>query len=381
MPEAPAPREMSREMDRTMRRGLALTVGLALAAGFLAVAPTPATAAPTESDTLVFAGYDSTRWDVARNRSIATTTGTRVSGGPVTGDFSAAPGTDVLVWGYRDRPDGIVHIEPDGAGGAITSVTPITVTGAYNALVGDYDGNGIDDVLWYGYGLAPDSLWLFRPDGSHTSRSTSVNGHYDPIVVEATGDAHDDILWYAPGSDADSLWIFGPNAGHTSRGLRIDGSYRPLVGHFRETPAGTSQEQILWSDRDGPDSMWTFTAGGHTSRLLPNVDRAQPVVGDFFGNGRDAVYWYRPGSSFEDLTTFAADGTPTLRPAPGVNGEYEPVVGDLDGDGRDDIAWTSQGTAFVWMLNWSGTGYSQYPIATGNRASVPLVVRTDPADP
>ncbi len=37
------------------------------------------------------------------------------------------------------------------------------VNGTYRPFVGDFDGNGIADIFWYGPGSAPDSMWLHRP--------------------------------------------------------------------------------------------------------------------------------------------------------------------------------------------------------------------------
>ena len=36
------------------------------------------------------------------------------------------------------------------------------VTGTYKPFVGDFDGNGRDDVFWYAPGAAADSIWYGR---------------------------------------------------------------------------------------------------------------------------------------------------------------------------------------------------------------------------
>jgi hypothetical protein len=364
------------------RRATALLAGLALATMELVAPATPAVAAPADSDTLVFVDYRHDTWTLVRNGVTSPASALAVYGDVLAGDFSAAPGTDLFVYNAEGAPDGVLHVEPDGTG-VTTSFTPKTVRGHYRPLAGDFDGDGLDDILWYAWGTAPDSIWLFRPDGSHRSVPVTVNGGYVPFVVEATGDGHDDVFWYGLGSAPDSLWIFGAGAGHVSRPMRVDGTYyQPMVGHFRDAPEGSSQEEILWYKRDGTSWVWTFTAdGGHTSRSLPGVSNATPVIGDLRGTGRDDIFWYRIGPAPDELTTFEADGLPTRSPAPAVRGAYHPVVGDLDGDGREDIAWTTQGRATVWSLDDTGTGYTQTQVATeatGWQGAV--VARTYPAD-
>ncbi len=79
----------------------------------------------------------------------------------------------------------------DAAGGFAPAITVPFVTapaappiyqvgGTYSPFSGDIDANGFDDVVWYGPGTAPDSLWLFDGDG-RVGVPISVGGSYsDP---------------------------------------------------------------------------------------------------------------------------------------------------------------------------------------------------------
>ena len=64
-------------------------------------------------------------------------------------------------------------------------------------ITGDFDGNGVDDIVWYGPGGSPDYQWNFRVGGSYTSVPRRVNGHYTTTVGDFDGNGHDDILWYS----------------------------------------------------------------------------------------------------------------------------------------------------------------------------------------
>ena len=53
-------------------------------------------------------------------------------------------------------------------------------------------------------GTAADSLWYFRPGGSHVAVTQNITRTYRPVVASIGKDATDDIVWYAPGTAADS---------------------------------------------------------------------------------------------------------------------------------------------------------------------------------
>ena len=345
-------------MGGMRRRRLGATVaGLALVTSGLVATPAPAGAAPVDSDALVFVSSASGRTGVYRNDVLGLSTG----GGPVAtrpfaGAFTYFGGQSIFQYSPGPTPDGILVVEPDGTGeGFGTRFIPKTVNGTYQPVVGDFDGNGYDDVLWYAPGPAADSLWLFSGNGAHSVRSRTVNGSYRPAVIDANGDGHDDIVWYAPGTVPDSLWLSGVQGTYTTKPVTITDDYQLVVGRFGDRPEGSPQEQLLFWKEDGYQRIWTFdTAASHTSRALYSP-YGEPVVADFDGNGRDSVLYYNPGSAaWEGIVDFYADGGYTYRTSPQVVGTYDPVVGDFDGDGGDDIAWTRAGKATIWLMDPDG---------------------------
>lgn len=364
-----------RPLLRRLGVGLA---GVSLAAtAAVGVAPSPAGAAATDSDTLVFVPFNGQTLGTYRNGAGATTTTVRTDIA-VEGDFSASPGTEILLYNPGPDPDRIVAPVPSGTG-VTTTVRTVNVNGSFQPLVGDFDGNAIDDVFWYAPGSSPDFLWRFAADGSYTSTSLPVNGDYVPTVIEADGDGYDDIVWYASGTAPDSIWLFGSGATKTSKAISINGSYRLIPGYFGDAAEGSPQKRLLFFNAAGPDSIWTFdTSADHTSSALPNIDGAfRPIVGRFVGEG-DNVLWYRPGSASERFWSFDGDGSLNLLEPPNVSGTYDPAVGDLDGNGWQDIAWVTNGRATIWRFN--GGGYSQVSYDSGLPNTIPAVAFTDPFD-
>ena len=105
----------------------------------------------------------------------------------------------------------IVHAGPAAAApvtplfGGILATVPIEVNGSYVPLPTYCDGD--IDVVWYGVGAAPDARWLglnLAPPTVEFSRvAMSVSGTYRPFVGDFDGDGCEDIFWYSPGAAPD----------------------------------------------------------------------------------------------------------------------------------------------------------------------------------
>ncbi|MEQ1788394.1 MAG: N-acetylmuramoyl-L-alanine amidase, partial [Acidimicrobiales bacterium] len=161
----------------------------------------------------------------------------------VTGDQLVDP----LQYSPGGTPDVLWRSSPTGP-----HPSGLSVSGAYRPAVGDFDGNGYDDVFWHGTGSTPDSIWWAGP-GGFQHQAVTVSGSYVPVVGDYDGDGRDDVLWYATGLAADSVWYFGPDRTHANKPV----------------------------DQD----------------LITGV----PLMGDFDGDGRDDVFWYGPGAADDYL--------------------------------------------------------------------------------
>ena len=210
-------------------------------------------------------------------------------------------------------------------------------------LVGDFDGDGIDDQLWYGVADSPDHAWYGGRNRAFSGRAVSVGGIYQPLVGDFNGDRRDDVLWYGAASAGDYLWRGTVGRGFVGRAVRVSGTYQPVIGDFD----GDRRDDILWYSPTGPDRLWYGTASGFTGVTVAINLNAVPVTGDFDGNGTTDVLWYGPGSAPDRLWR----GT-SLRTFLGgrvvVAGEYTPVVGDFNGDRHADVYWHGAGRAVLW---------------------------------
>jgi beta-lactamase class A len=83
-----------------------------------------------------------------------------------------------------------------------------TANQRYRPVVLDHDGAAVrgsgDALLWYGPTTTTDFLWHELPPV--TSRPLSVTGDYLPVVGEFDGDGFEDVVWYGPGTLSDNVW-------------------------------------------------------------------------------------------------------------------------------------------------------------------------------
>jgi FG-GAP-like repeat len=266
----------------------------------------------------------------------------------VPGDYDGDGEQDILWFGQGDDPEVIWW----GRVGRGFTGTRILARGRFRPVVGDYNGDGRSDILWYGRGTRRDALWFGRDDRTWRHVTISVGGNFDwSLVGDYEGDGRDDIFWYGPGSASDVIWWGQINRSFAPASVTISGTYRPTAGDYD----GDGRDDVFWyGPGSAPDRLWygkadrSFT---HTERTMRHDQT--PITGDFNGNGRDDVFWYSPGTAADRVWWGRADRTFASGAVDNVLGTYtSPFAADLDGNGADDIFWYRPGTAsdFIWWF-------------------------------
>ncbi|MGE3420367.1 MAG: hypothetical protein AB7I42_30315 [Bradyrhizobium sp.] len=267
-------------------------------------------------------------------------------------------GTDMLVDVERLQfADGMIKVA-FAAPASWTSQVPVGGRGWH---VGDFDGDGKDDIFRYAPGQAGADMFLsdgtrFESDGSWTGAGNGDEGWH---VGDFDGDGKDDIFRYVGQlgtevflSNGDSFLY---NGNWTGAGNGNDGWY---VGDFngdgRDDVAryflGTGV-QVFASNGSGfaYAGIWTGAGSGDIGWQ----------IGDFNGDGRDDFARYLSGTGVQ---VFASNGSgfdyAGIWTAAG-NGDIGWQIGDFNGDGRDDFARYLSGTGVqVFASNGSGFDYA-----------------------
>src|SRR3546814_4429803 len=70
--------------------------------------------------------------------------------------------------------------------------------------VAELDGDGVDDVVLYAPGGAPDRIYRGLIDRTMAALPLAVDGNHEVLVGDYDADGRDDIFWYGKGSRDDS---------------------------------------------------------------------------------------------------------------------------------------------------------------------------------
>jgi len=221
-------------------------------------------------------------------------------------------------------------------------VADVTVGGAWDGvrpLVGDFDGDDRDDLLWYEPTSGEGQVWYRREDGRFTARSLALGVGLTPLVGDFNGDCRDDIFGYRPGRAPDRQWQGQPGRSFRSVAETMNGTYtHQVVGDFN----GDRVHDILWyNPGPGEDLLWRGTPYGFVARPMRMGGHYRPFVGDFDGDLRDDVFWYGPGAAADRVGYGRANGF-TAGEAD-IRVDADPLVGDFNGDDRSDILWYGVG--------------------------------------
>jgi hypothetical protein len=234
------------------------------------------------------------------------------------------------------------------------------VSGTYEPMVGDFDGDSLDDIFWYGPGGASDSIWFGSADRTFDKSVslTQISGTYKAVAGDFDGDGRDDVWWHWQGTGMDRVWWGRSDRRFDSSNADLDpgsgGSYVPIAGNFDGDAyddvffyaAGSTSERIFWGR--------TFRSGFNYT--IPNAvtPTYQPLSGDFDDDGRTDIFWIGPsGINFSSPMWWADAGRNNWTV---TNIEFTPsnfqhgAVADFDANGVNDIMWND--TVFqVWQFD------------------------------
>jgi len=328
-------------------------------------------------------------WRITNKNNGAFKHWTPISGvQPILGEFDGDGRADVALVQAKDGWGSIpvAHgnsgtgwsITNGGTGGSFTRRW--SPTSGVEPLVGDYDGDGKDDValvrMEAGWGSIPVAFsagggeWRITNGGTGDSftRRWSPTSGVEPLVGDYDGDGRDDVAlvrmeagwgsipvalsagggeWrITNGGTGDSFTRrWSPTSGVRAEVGDYDGDGKDDVALVR-MEAGWGSIPVAFSAGGGE---WRITNGGAADfiRRWSSTPGAELLKGDFNGDGRTDFALVRMEEGWSTIPVALADGEGgwTIKNQSGggfsswtpISG-VDPLVGDFNGDGRDDIA-------------------------------------------
>ena len=260
-------------------------------------------------------------------------------------------------------------------------------TRTFIPVVGDFDGDGTDDIFWYQPGTDLDAMWFSNGDRTWAAdTSFAAEEVAVPVAGDFDGNGVTDILWYVPRSPTHSIWWFSASTkGYVLRTIEMTPgvlrSYIPVVGKFDGTPG----DDILWYDPVGGTTFLWLSDGGSKSFHLKLANYSTPglnytpFAGDFNGDGKTDVFWYAKGPTTDKVWWAVGNAYFDSTDSAGiqVQGTYSPIVGDFNGDGYSDILWDAVGHTTDFLWTGSSSGDFEKTTATAYDAFTPIAGKFD----
>src|SRR5215467_10875347 len=251
--------------------------------------------------------------------------------------------------------------------------------------VGDFNGDGFADVLWFDASSGVLGAWLLDGQGNVMAPQflslTCGSGCSPPWQIvgvgDFNGDGHADVLWFDASTGVLGAWlldgqgtVMAPQFLSLTCGSGCFPTWQVVgVGDFN----GDGHADVLWFNASsGVLGAWLLDGQGHIMApqflsLTCGAGCSPPWqvlgVGDFNGDGHVDVLWFNASSGALGAWLLDGQGNVTAMPflswtcGPGCSSSWQVVgVGDFNGDRYADVLWfnASSGALGEWLLDGQG---------------------------
>ena len=196
-------------------------------------------------------------------------------------------------------------------GVTLTGAANVTQTNPWQVVgVGDFDGNGIPDLVWQDPVSGAVQVWYLGGAGGVTLVSavniTNKNAWHVVSVGDFNQDGHPDLLWQDPNSGWAQIWYLTGSQGNTLSGaanLTLSNKWRVVgTGDFNND----GFLDVLWQDPvSGTVQLWYMagsTPGAQGTQFVSAVNLTGPMttkvaaIADFNRDGHPDVVFQDPAS-------------------------------------------------------------------------------------
>ncbi len=255
-----------------------------------------------------------------------------------------------------------INIDAYSQGGSFSIYSTVLKSTFNIEAVIDFDGDGIDDILWRNPTSGFNFIWYMYSDGTHIYQPIDSRGSDFEIagVADFNGDSIADILWRSPTSGSNFIWYMNSDGTHTYGSIDARGTDYNIedVADFNNDNIA----DILWrSPTSGFSFIWYMNSNGtHRYQSIGTLHTGYIIAStaDFNGDGIADILWRNPTSGFSFIWYMYSDGTHIYQSIGTVSTSYQvAAAANFDGDSIADILWRSPSTghSFIWQMSSYGT--------------------------
>ena len=284
----------------------------------------------------------------------ATTCGTTLAAGTsCTLNVNFAPVAAVAYTGN------LTFVGSNNPGGAPVMV--LSGSGAAAATTrGDFDGNGMADILWRDLTTGQNAIWLMNSAAIASGAALyTVPPEWEVAgISDFTGNVKSDILWRNSLTGSNALWTMN-GAAIASGNILSSASAEWKIASVADFNGDGLVNDILWFNpvtRQG--AIWLTNAGVVSSAaFLGSVATGWQIggVGDFDGDGKSDILWRNQLTGANIIWYINGVALQGYAAVSSVPSSYNLAgVADFNGDAKADILWRdTAGNNAVWLMNGS----------------------------